>query len=119
MQVHERPRAGFQAELPRQEQGAPKTAKEGKQKMTAHRLTIKGQVTIPKEIREYLGLAEGGSSVDFSIAPDGSVILRKAAVAEDRAASHGAAVRRPVHGAASARSVPAARGVLALLAGGL
>ena len=31
----------------------------------SNRLTIKGQVTIPKEIRDFLGLQEGNSSVEF------------------------------------------------------
>ena len=31
-----------------------------------HRLTIKGQVTIPKDIRELLGLREGNSCVEFA-----------------------------------------------------
>lgn len=43
-----------------------------------HRLTIKGQVTIPKVIREFLGLREGNSCVEFAVAPDGSVVVRKA-----------------------------------------
>lgn len=42
-----------------------------------HRLTIKGQVTIPKDIRELLGLREGNSCVEFAVAPDGSVVVRK------------------------------------------
>lgn len=44
----------------------------------SNRLTIKGQVTVPKEIREYLGLAGGCDCVDFSVAGDGTVILTKA-----------------------------------------
>lgn len=83
--------------------------------MTAHRLTIKGQVTIPKEIRDYLGLTEGGSSVDFSIAPDGTVILKKAGAS--RPAQQRTTSRRPVHGAAPRANSPAV-GVLSLLAGG-
>ncbi len=43
-----------------------------------HRLTIKGQVTIPKDIRDLLGLREGSSCVEFSVAPDGSVVVKKA-----------------------------------------
>ncbi len=43
----------------------------------ANRLTIKGQVTIPKEIRDFLNLASG-NQVEFRIAADGSVILTKA-----------------------------------------
>ena len=33
----------------------------------SNRLTIKGQVTIPKAVRDFLGLQEGGSSVEFTI----------------------------------------------------
>ena len=44
----------------------------------ANRLTIKGQVTIPKEVRDFLHLTNGDSAVDFVISPDGSVSLRKA-----------------------------------------
>ena len=43
----------------------------------SNRLTIKGQVTVPTEIREYLGLAGGCDCVDFSVAGDGTVILPK------------------------------------------
>ncbi|MCI5851249.1 MAG: type II toxin-antitoxin system PrlF family antitoxin [Sutterellaceae bacterium] len=45
----------------------------------ANRLTIKGQVTIPKEIREFLGLSSG-NQVEFQIGADGTVSVRKAAV---------------------------------------
>ena len=44
----------------------------------SNRLTIKGQVTIPKAVRDFLGLQEGGSSVEFTINDDGSVTVRKA-----------------------------------------
>lgn len=40
-------------------------------------LTSKGQVTVPKKIRDYLGL-QPGSAVGFSLGPDGEVILRPA-----------------------------------------
>jgi len=40
-------------------------------------LTSKGQVTIPKLIREYLGL-KPGSPVDFEYASDGRVVLTPA-----------------------------------------
>lgn len=43
----------------------------------ANRLTIKGQVTIPKEIRDFLNLASG-NQVEFRIAADDSVTLTKA-----------------------------------------
>lgn len=37
-------------------------------------LTSKGQVTVPKKIRDYLGL-QPGSTVVFSLGPDGEVIV--------------------------------------------
>lgn len=40
-------------------------------------LTSKGQVTIPKKIRETLGL-EPGSEVDFDVDEQGRIIIRKA-----------------------------------------
>lgn len=40
-------------------------------------LTTKGQVTIPKPIRDRLGLGPG-SAVEFEVAEDGRVILRPA-----------------------------------------
>jgi AbrB family looped-hinge helix DNA binding protein len=41
-------------------------------------VTSKGQVTIPKPIRDRLGI-ERGDAVDFRLAPDGQVILIKVA----------------------------------------
>lgn len=38
-------------------------------------LTSKGQVTIPKKIRDYLGL-EAGSEVSFSFEREGEVVVR-------------------------------------------
>lgn len=38
-------------------------------------LTSKGQVTVPKKIRDYLGL-QPGSVVAFSLGPDGEVLVR-------------------------------------------
>lgn len=40
-------------------------------------LTIKGQVTIPKQLRDALGLTPG-SQVQFALGKDGEVVLRKA-----------------------------------------
>jgi AbrB family looped-hinge helix DNA binding protein len=40
-------------------------------------LTVKGQVTIPKQIRDALGLTPG-SAVDFAVNRDGQVVLHKA-----------------------------------------
>jgi antitoxin PrlF len=39
------------------------------------RMTTKGQVTIPRRLRDHLGL-KPGSDVDFDIAEDGRVYLR-------------------------------------------
>ena len=39
-------------------------------------VTTKGQVTIPKEVRDLLGITPG-SSVTFEMADDGRVVLRK------------------------------------------
>jgi antitoxin PrlF len=38
------------------------------------RVTRKGQITIPKRVRDYLGL-EPGSMVEFDVTPDGRVVL--------------------------------------------
>jgi AbrB family looped-hinge helix DNA binding protein len=46
-------------------------------------MTSKGQVTIPKPIRDFLGLAPG-SQVAFDYGPDGQVILRPAGRAHPR-----------------------------------
>jgi len=40
-------------------------------------VTTKGQVTIPKQLRDYLGI-EPGSKVDFDYTPDGQVVIRSA-----------------------------------------
>ncbi|QKK27251.1 AbrB/MazE/SpoVT family DNA-binding domain-containing protein [Rhizobium hidalgonense] len=39
--------------------------------------TAKGQVTIPRAVRDMLGIVPG-SKVDFHRAPDGSVVLTRA-----------------------------------------
>jgi AbrB family looped-hinge helix DNA binding protein len=39
-------------------------------------VTSKGQVTIPKPVREHLGLAPG-SRVEFRRAADGSIVIEK------------------------------------------
>lgn len=75
-----------------------------------HRLTVKGQVTIPKEIRDLLGLEGGLSSVEFAVGEDGVVTIRKA---EDREA------RRTVRRAPQAANRRPGGDVLALLAGGI
>jgi antitoxin PrlF len=44
----------------------------------AHQVTVKGQVTIPKRVRDHLGLRPG-TAVEFLLGPQGEVLLRKAA----------------------------------------
>ena len=53
----------------------------------ATRVTTKGQVTIPKEVRDLLGITPG-SMVMFEVAKDGRVVLSKMG-------SQGAAARPP------------------------
>src|SRR5438105_4198986 len=45
--------------------------------ITMPRITSKGQVTIPKRIRDYLGL-KPGSVVDFQYTGNGRIILKSA-----------------------------------------
>lgn len=46
-------------------------------------LTSKGQVTLPKKFRDYLGL-KPGATVDFSLDAHGEVIVRPGQVAKAR-----------------------------------
>jgi AbrB family looped-hinge helix DNA binding protein len=46
-------------------------------------VTVKGQVTIPKPIRDRLDIGPG-SLVEFVMNPDGQIVLRKAGVEEPR-----------------------------------
>lgn len=39
-------------------------------------VTSKGQVTIPKRVRDFLGIAQG-SAVEFELAEDGRVVLTR------------------------------------------
>ena len=95
----------------------------------SNRLTIKGQVTIPKAVRDFLGLQEGGSSVEFTINDDGSVTVRKACAAAEHTTAESvqtasaspvrSRLQRPTRGfRASAPRAASHCGVLALLAGG-
>lgn len=54
----------------------------------SNQLTIKGQVTIPKEIREHLGLQSGRSAVEFVISKEGFVYLTKAQSKHDVSAAN-------------------------------
>ncbi|HEY6321286.1 MAG TPA: AbrB/MazE/SpoVT family DNA-binding domain-containing protein [Thermoanaerobaculia bacterium] len=40
-------------------------------------MTSKGQVTVPKRLRDYLGL-EPGAAVEFELRPEGDVVVRPA-----------------------------------------
>lgn len=61
-------------------------------------LTSKGQVTIPKPIRDLLGL-QAGSAVDFQVTETGQVLLCPAETEPSRPASRFATLR----GAATVR----------------
>ncbi|HYU70072.1 MAG TPA: AbrB/MazE/SpoVT family DNA-binding domain-containing protein [Burkholderiales bacterium] len=50
----------------------------------AHQVTVKGQVTIPKRVREHLGIRPG-SGVEFEVGAKGEVLLRKAGRGAERA----------------------------------
>jgi antitoxin PrlF len=50
----------------------------------AHQVTVKGQVTIPKRVREYLGIRPG-NGVEFEVDQKGDVLLRKAGRPSKRA----------------------------------
>jgi AbrB family looped-hinge helix DNA binding protein len=43
--------------------------------MKATALTSKGQVTVPKEVRDFLGIGPG-SKVTFELTPAGEVVIR-------------------------------------------
>ena len=43
--------------------------------MAATTLTSKGQVTVPKSVRDFLGIGPG-SKVSFELTPAGDVVLR-------------------------------------------
>ena len=58
----------------------------------AHQVTVKGQVTIPKRVREHLGIRPG-SGVEFEVGAKGEVLLRKAGRGAGRPRSRFAAVR--------------------------
>ena len=55
-------------------------------------LTIKGQVTIPKQIRDALDL-QPGCKLNFAVNDDGDVLLQKA-VAAAKSSKRGAAVTK-------------------------
>ena len=40
------------------------------------RVSVKGQITVPKEVRDHLGIVPGGA-VTFEVNADGEVVLRK------------------------------------------
>jgi AbrB family looped-hinge helix DNA binding protein len=58
----------------------------------ATNITSKGQVTVPKSIRDYLGL-KPGSAVIFERAPGGEVVLRPASRSAKRQPSRFAKLR--------------------------
>lgn len=58
----------------------------------ATNITSKGQVTVPKPVRDYLGL-KPGSTVVFERRPDGEVVLRAAKANAKRRATRFAKIR--------------------------
>ena len=50
----------------------------------AHQITVKGQVTIPKRGREYLGIVRG-SGVEFDVDASGAVVMRNVGRFDKRA----------------------------------
>jgi AbrB family looped-hinge helix DNA binding protein len=57
------------------------------------RITSKGQVTIPKRLRDHLGL-KAGSEVEFVLGGDGRIILKADEGAEKRAERRKEAIGR-------------------------
>ena len=56
------------------------------------RMTSKGQVTIPKRIRDHLGL-KPGSEVEFVVWRDGQIVLKAKTRAREGAGSKAASPR--------------------------
>jgi AbrB family looped-hinge helix DNA binding protein len=69
-------------------------------------MTSKGQITVPKDFRDRLGL-HAGSELSFSLAADGTMLLRpvtkRAADAAKKAASEYRKVLESVRGTADKR----------------
>ena len=55
-------------------------------------VATKGQVTIPKQLRDYLGLTPG-SPVDFDYTPDGQVVIAQSSLPKQRRKSPAASPR--------------------------
>ena len=55
-------------------------------------LTLKGQVTIPKHIRDSLGL-KPGAQLDFAVNRDGDVVLRRTDISQPQKADRFESVR--------------------------
>ena len=51
--------------------------------MSPTTLTVKGQVTVPKKVRELLGI-KPGSKVTFELKPNGDVVLRPVTTSRKR-----------------------------------
>ena len=52
--------------------------------MASATLTSKGQITIPRQVRERLQLSQG-DRVTFSVQPTGEIVLRRAVETDDEA----------------------------------
>jgi AbrB family looped-hinge helix DNA binding protein len=58
-------------------------------------MTSKGQITVPKNLRDRLGL-QAGSELDFSLSPDGAIVLRPVSKRATDAAKKAAAEYRKI-----------------------
>ena len=56
------------------------------------KLSVKGQITVPKQIRDTLGL-KPGMLVDFAVNKDGEVVIHKADISSDYKSDRFEAVR--------------------------
>lgn len=54
-------------------------------------MSTKGQVVVPSSVRQTLDLQEG-SQVEFSVEPDGRVLITKKLTAEERTAARAKAI---------------------------
>ena len=96
----------------------------------SNRLTIKGQVTIPKAVRDFWVCRKAARALNSLINDDGSVTVRKACAAAEHTTAESvqtasaspvrSRLQRPTRGfRASAPRAASHCGVLALLAGGI